>query len=241
MSVRLVGGALAMGLALFQFWGDWVQIGLIAGIFAVGQFLEGNVITPRLVGNSVGLHPVWLLFALSAFGAAFGFVGMLVAVPVAAMIGVLVRFGIQQYQESLLYKGIDQDKRRRRAGRVTDQLAFNLPCRQCSDTGRVFRSPANEAWPWPRWTTGSDWPLGKMVLIGPRGAGKTHLAHIWAADSGATLLAADSTDQRRYCPIWWHSGPVVVEDAERLAGECRSPKRPCSICTTWLPKKAMPF
>ncbi len=104
----LVGGALAIGLALFQFWGDWVSIGIVAGIFALGQFLEGNVITPRLVGNSVGLHPVWLLFALSAFGSAFGFVGMLVAVPVAAALGVLTRFGIEQYQQSLLYRGLSE-------------------------------------------------------------------------------------------------------------------------------------
>jgi predicted PurR-regulated permease PerM len=102
----LVGGALAIGLALFQFWGDWVSIGIIAGIFAIGQFLEGNVITPRLVGNSVGLHPVWLLFALSAFGSAFGFVGMLVAVPVTAALGVLTRWGIVQYHQSMLYRGI---------------------------------------------------------------------------------------------------------------------------------------
>ncbi|WP_323006387.1 AI-2E family transporter [Pseudorhodobacter sp.] len=104
----LVGGALAIGLALFQFWGDPVSIGIIAGIFAVGQFLEGNVITPRLVGNSVGLHPVWLLFALSAFGSAFGFVGMLVAVPVTAALGVITRFAIEQYRESLLYRGLNQ-------------------------------------------------------------------------------------------------------------------------------------
>jgi len=101
----LIGGTLAIGLALYQFWGDWVQIGVIAGIFAVGQFMEGNVVTPKLVGNSVGLHPVWLLFALSAFGTLFGFVGMLVAVPVAAAIGVLARFGIQKYLESPLYRG----------------------------------------------------------------------------------------------------------------------------------------
>jgi predicted PurR-regulated permease PerM len=101
----LVGGSLAIGLALFQFWGDWVSIGLIAGIFAVGQFLEGNIITPRLVGNSVGLHPVWLLFALSAFGSVFGFLGLLVAVPVAAMIGVLIRFAAGQYTKSPLYVG----------------------------------------------------------------------------------------------------------------------------------------
>jgi predicted PurR-regulated permease PerM len=101
----LVGGALAIGLALFQFWGDWMSIGIVAGIFAIGQFLEGNIITPKLVGESVGLHPVWLLFALSAFGALFGFLGLLVAVPVAASIGVLARFGLQQYMESLLYRG----------------------------------------------------------------------------------------------------------------------------------------
>jgi predicted PurR-regulated permease PerM len=101
----LVGGALAVGLALFQFWGDWVQIGVIAAIFAAGQFVEGNILTPRLVGKSVGLHPVWLLLALSAFGAVFGFVGMLIAVPVAASIGVLTRFAMEQYRASLLYQG----------------------------------------------------------------------------------------------------------------------------------------
>ena len=101
----LIGGALAIGLALFQFWGDWFQIAIIAGIFAVGQFLEGNVITPKLVGGSIGLHPVWLLFALSAFGTIFGFVGMLVAVPVAAALGVLVRFAASRYLDSRLYRG----------------------------------------------------------------------------------------------------------------------------------------
>ncbi|MEM9577716.1 MAG: AI-2E family transporter [Pseudomonadota bacterium] len=102
----LIGGSLAIGLALFQFWGDWVSVGIVAGIFALGQVLEGNVITPKLVGNSVGLHPVWLLLALSVFGALFGFVGMLVAVPVAAALGVIARFAVQQYQKSLLYRGM---------------------------------------------------------------------------------------------------------------------------------------
>ncbi|SLN64348.1 AI-2 transport protein TqsA [Roseovarius litorisediminis] len=102
----LVGGALAVGLALFQFWGDWVSIGLVAGIFVLGQVIEGNILTPRLVGNSVGLHPVWLIFALSVFGALFGFVGMLVAVPVAASIGVLARFALGQYKDSRLYLGL---------------------------------------------------------------------------------------------------------------------------------------
>lgn len=101
----LIGGALAIGLAFYQFWGDWLQIGIIAAIFGLGQFLEGNVITPRLVGKSVGLHPVWLMLALSIFGAAFGFVGLLVAVPMAAAIGVLTRFGLSQYRQSPLYRG----------------------------------------------------------------------------------------------------------------------------------------
>lgn len=103
----IIGGTLAIGLALFQFWGDWVQIGIIAAIFAAGQFLEGNILTPKLVGKSVGLHPVWLLFALSAFGSVFGFVGMLIAVPVAAAMGVLTRFGMEQYRGSLLYRGAE--------------------------------------------------------------------------------------------------------------------------------------
>ena len=101
----LIGGILAIGLALFQFWGDWFSIGVIGVIFVVGQFLEGNILTPKLVGGSIGLHPVWLLFALSVFGSLFGFVGMLVAVPVAAMIGVFARYGIEQYKDSVLYRG----------------------------------------------------------------------------------------------------------------------------------------
>ena len=67
------------------------------------------MLTPKLVGSSVGLHPVWLLFALSVFGSLFGFVGMLVAVPVAAMIGVVARWGIDRYKQSLLYRGQSTD------------------------------------------------------------------------------------------------------------------------------------
>lgn len=101
----LIGGALAIGLALFQFWGDWYSIGAVAGIFAIGQVIEGNYLTPKLVGNSVGLHPVWLLLALSVFGSLFGFVGMLVAVPMAAALGVVTRFLTEQYLDSRLYRG----------------------------------------------------------------------------------------------------------------------------------------
>lgn len=102
----LAGGALAIGLAVFQFWGDPTMIALVAGIFFFGQIVEGNVLTPKLVGGSVGLHPVWLLLALSIFGALFGFVGMLVAVPLAAMIGVIVRFLVSEYHSGRLYLGL---------------------------------------------------------------------------------------------------------------------------------------
>ncbi|MEP1200980.1 AI-2E family transporter [Tateyamaria sp.] len=105
----LVGGALAIGLALFQFWGEWGMIAAVAIIFMIGQVAEGNVLTPKLVGESVGLHPVWLILALTVFGALFGFVGMLVAVPMAAAIGVFVRFLADQYKDSRLYKGLEAD------------------------------------------------------------------------------------------------------------------------------------
>ncbi|MCV2880627.1 AI-2E family transporter [Actibacterium sp. XHP0104] len=102
----IIGGALALGLALFQFWGEWWMIGAVGAVFAIGQVVEGNILTPKLVGGSVGLHPVWLIFALSAFGSLFGFVGMLIAVPVSASIGVVARWATAQYKDSRLYKGI---------------------------------------------------------------------------------------------------------------------------------------
>jgi len=104
----LLGGALAIGLALFQFWGDWLSIGMVAGVFVLGQVIEGNFLTPKLVGDSVGLHPVWLILSLSVFGTLFGFVGMLIAVPLAASIGVIARFAVSQYRHSLLYQGTEE-------------------------------------------------------------------------------------------------------------------------------------
>lgn len=101
----IIGGLLSIGLALFQFWDDPIWIGAVVVIFVIGQMLEGNFLTPKLVGRSVGLHPVWLMFALSAFGSFLGFTGMLIAVPVAAMLGVFFRFGVGQYLGGRLYKG----------------------------------------------------------------------------------------------------------------------------------------
>jgi predicted PurR-regulated permease PerM len=97
-----VGGVTAVGLALLQF-DSWLPVILVAGVFGVGQILEGYVLQPWLVGDRVRLHPVWIIFALLAGGTLFGFLGVLMAVPVMAVLGVLVRFGVAQYLASDLY------------------------------------------------------------------------------------------------------------------------------------------
>jgi predicted PurR-regulated permease PerM len=100
----ITGFVAAMAIALVQF-DNWVMWGVIAGIFLFGQAVEGNILTPRLVGGSVGLHPVWVMFALLAGASLFGFTGILIAVPVAAVIGVLTRFGLRQYVASRYFRG----------------------------------------------------------------------------------------------------------------------------------------
>lgn len=98
----IFGLVASVGLALVQF-DDFLRVGIVAAIFLGGQAVEGNVLTPKLVGDRVNLHPVWVIFALFAGGALFGFVGLLLAVPVAAVVGVFVRFAIAQYRESGMY------------------------------------------------------------------------------------------------------------------------------------------
>lgn len=106
----IIGFIASVGVALFQFWPDPVMIGIVGGIFVVGQILEGYVLTPNLVGEKVGLHPVWVMFGLLAGGSLFGFVGVLIAVPMAAVVGVLSRFAIRQYLESPFYDTLPSDK-----------------------------------------------------------------------------------------------------------------------------------
>ena len=100
----IIGLVLSVGLALLQF-DDWLRVAIVAGIFFVGQAVEGNFLTPKLVGESVGLHPVWIIFGLLAGGALFGFVGVLLAIPAAAVIGVGVRFALDRYLQSPYYRG----------------------------------------------------------------------------------------------------------------------------------------
>ena len=99
----IVGLVTSVGLALLQF-DEWQRIAIVAGVFVVGQVLEGNFLSPKLVGDRVQLHPVWIIFALLAGGALLGFVGILLAVPVAAVAGVLSRFALGRYLASPLYK-----------------------------------------------------------------------------------------------------------------------------------------
>ncbi len=107
----LVGLLLSVGVALVQFWPDWIMVSAVFAIFIVGQFLEGNILYPKLVGKNIGIHPVWLMFALFACGLIFGFVGLLLAVPLVAIIGVLVRFSVAKYEKSTLYLGTKKPKK----------------------------------------------------------------------------------------------------------------------------------
>ncbi len=98
------GFVISICLAIAQF-DSWQPFAAVVGVFLLGQFLEGNFLTPKLVGNSVGLHPVWIMFALLAGGVLLGFLGLMIAVPVAAIIGVLIRYAIKKYKKSELYLG----------------------------------------------------------------------------------------------------------------------------------------
>ena len=96
-----VGFFVGMVVAAFQFQ-DLLRVALVAAVFLVGQFIEGNLVTPRLVGARIRVHPVWLIFAVLAGAALFGIVGALVAVPAAAVIGVFIRFALECYRGSTL-------------------------------------------------------------------------------------------------------------------------------------------
>jgi len=96
------GFVISLLIACAQF-DSWTGIAAVCAVFLSGQFLEGNFLTPKLVGDSVGLHPVWIMFALLAGGVLLGFLGLMIAVPVAAIIAVLLRYAIENYKKSDLY------------------------------------------------------------------------------------------------------------------------------------------
>jgi predicted PurR-regulated permease PerM len=121
----LTGFVLSMGIALVQFGpgGNWWFVVIVFMVYMIGQFLEGNVLYPRLVGQSININPVWLMFALFAFGLLFGFVGLILAVPLAAITATLTRYAIRRYKESALYHG----ERLQKPLAGGPELALSLP------------------------------------------------------------------------------------------------------------------
>ena len=103
----IAGFVIGVTLAFLQF-DDLIRVAAVALVFVIGQLLEGNFLSPKLVGERVGLHPVWVIFGAFAGAALFGLVGILIAVPATAVIGVLVRFAIERYETSMLYLGGDE-------------------------------------------------------------------------------------------------------------------------------------
>ncbi len=105
--IPMVGSAVGLIVGIVVAWfqtGEFGFVGIVAAIFIVGQIIEGNILTPKLVGDRVGLHPLWVFFALMAGGALFGILGMLLAVPVAAVASVLIAFAIARYKASSYYE-----------------------------------------------------------------------------------------------------------------------------------------
>lgn len=103
--VGSISGFVASLILAFAQFNDVTKVIEVVVIFAIGQFVEGNFLTPKLVGDNIGLHPVWVMFALLAGGVLLGFLGLMVAVPVAAIIGVVVRNALNNYKQSSLYLG----------------------------------------------------------------------------------------------------------------------------------------
>ena len=193
---------------------------MVVGVFLIGQVLEGYVLSPKLVGAKVGLHPVWMMFALIAFGYLFGFVGLLVAIPLAATIGVLLRFALRKYLESPIYTGRDRGRADHgEPGRHGEQRATQLSRRSWRSRStmprvsraRIFspgrrtlrRSALIERWP--------DWPSRTVLLRGPEGSGKSHLAAIWARESGARTLSPRALDGAEV-PVALATGALVLEN-----------------------------
>ena len=107
----IIGAIFSIGFSIIQF-DTYTPIFFVAGIFLVGQVVEGNFLTPKLIGEAVGLHPVWVIFALLTGATLFGFLGVLLALPIAVVVAVLIRFSLSSYLESEIYSGeADVDKR----------------------------------------------------------------------------------------------------------------------------------
>ena len=203
-----VGFCVGMVVAAFQFQDLW-RVALVAAVFGLGQFIEGNLVTPRLVGARIRVHPVWLIFAVLAGAALFGLLGAFLAVPVAAVLGVFVRFALERYRASALY-GPEA-----RAMSPVGQLLLGFEHEAASGLEDFLPAACNrEALAWlERWPA---WPAPALVLHGPPGCGKTHLARIWAARSGARRLDPAALPRLDERPA---AAPQLLDPAEPVADE----------------------
>jgi len=101
----LIGGSAALVVGFLQYWPSEISLLWVFAVLVVGQFIEGNFLSPKLVGESIGLHPVFMMLALLGFSYVFGILGLILAVPLAATTGVLVRHGLARYLNSSIYLG----------------------------------------------------------------------------------------------------------------------------------------
>jgi len=118
-----IGGLIGITVALFQYGFDPEQVGIIAAIFVFGQFIEGNFIAPKIVGDKVGVHPAWIIFGMLAGGSLLGFTGVILAVPLTAIINVLIQFAIEEYEKSEYYNGAKVRVN------ISDNLIYSDPSR----------------------------------------------------------------------------------------------------------------
>ena len=189
------------------------------GIFVFGQFVEGNILSPKLVGDSVGLHPVWLMFALLAFGVALRF--RRAAAGRAARSGPWRRspaLRLRQYLASPLYRGEPIRPSSRREGRyrcVRCPSSSPSICRSIRASGaRISSSARRTSRPTARSRAGPTGPTRSCVLIGPRGSGKSHLASIWAATAHAWTSRRVRGRQDKV-PHLVSNGALAIEDVDR--------------------------
>ena len=211
------GFMLAVSLAASQY-GTWTAILTVCAIFAVGQMIEANILTPKLLGDRVHLHPVWVIFALFAGGTLFGFVGILLAVPAAAVIGVLARFALARYRQSTLYDGAppETEPAANSHAPAMTQLAIDLPFQPALGAADFLVSECNRAaFAWiERWP---DWPGRALVLHGPAQCGKSHLARLWTAGIGGRLVSGPALHALSPPELAALPG-IAIDDAETAAG-----------------------
>ena len=215
--------------------GTWTAVLVVVGIFLFGQTVEANILTPKLVGDRVHLHPVWVIFALLAGGRLLGLAGVFVSVPAAAVLGVLVRFAsrtLSRAARSTIRTGAPVGAG---AARAMIQLTFHAGRRGgvrargflSSPTAMPRRSPGSIAGPTGR--------RRRCCCTARRARGKTHLAHLWCARAPAALVSARRAGRGRACAGCSIGGRSPDRGRRRRS---RRAKAACCTCSTPAAKAA---